>query len=326
MVGMNFLLNEIASTPLWLWLVFISLIFTLLFLDLGFFNKGQNEISISKSFKMSGFYIAIGLLFGVFVWWQLGQESAILYLTGFTIEKTLAIDNVFVIAMIFAYFNIPQKYQHRVLFYGILGVLILRAIMIGFGAYIVSNFHWVLYVFAVFLIFTGVKMLMPNGHSVKIEDNFILKLLNKTIKISPNLEGNKFFVKKPDESGKIINYATPLFVALIMIEIADLVFAIDSIPAIFAITTDPFIVFTSNIFAILGLRALYFALAAMIEKFAYLKYALAVLLMFIGSKIFITDMFNIGKFPPLLSLAISISILAIGILYSFYKSKKAVNI
>ncbi len=313
--------SEFLGTPLWMWAAFISGVLVLLALDLGILNKKAEAISVSKSLKLSAFYIAIGLGFGLFVWQQLGLESAVLYLTGFVVEKSLAIDNVFVIAMIFAYFSIPTQYQHRVLFWGILGVIVLRAIMIGFGSAIVENYSWVLYLFAAFLIFTGIKMLQAGDTGHSMDDNKALKFVKNRLNFSDKLDGNKFFTKITDESGKIKTIATPLFAALILVELADLIFAIDSIPAIFAITTDPFIVYTSNIFAILGLRALYFALAAMIERFKYLKVALAVLLIFIGSKIFIADLFGLSKFPPMASLGITFAILASGIIYSLYKTR-----
>ena len=304
-----------------MWATFICGVLVLLALDLGVLNRKSEVISVSKSLKLSAFYIAIGLGFSLFVWRQLGSESAVLYLTGFVVEKSLAIDNVFVIAMIFAYFNIPTHYQHRVLFWGILGVIVLRAIMIGFGAAIVENYSWVLYIFAAFLVFTGLKMLQAGDASHSLDDSKALSFVKSRLKFSDKLDGNRFFTKIEDKNGQVKSVATPLFAALILVELADLIFAVDSIPAIFAITTDPFIVFTSNIFAILGLRALYFALAAMIERFKYLKVALAILLIFIGSKIFIADMFGLVKFPPIASLSITFAILGGGILYSLHKTR-----
>ncbi len=309
------------GTPVFLWLAFISLVLFLLLLDLGLFSPKGKEIEIKHSILMSIFYISIGLLFAIFVNYQLGSEKSLLYVTGFIIEKTLAIDNVFVIAMIFAFFNVPQKYQHRVLFYGILGVLILRGVMIGFGSVIVSNFGWVLYIFAAFLIFTGLKMFKPNAHGFSLKDSKILNYITKRFKVSDEIHGEKFFIKITDANGNVIKMMTPLFLALIMVEFVDLVFALDSIPAIFAITTDPFIVYTSNIFAILGLRALYFALSALIDRFKYLKQALAILLIFIGSKIFIADLFGLQKFPPIVSLGVTFAILAGGVLWSIYKTR-----
>lgn len=273
---------------------------------------------------MSGFYIAIGLAFGGWIWYQSGEQSAMEYVTGFVVEKSLAMDNIFIIAMIFSYFAIPRQYQHRVLLWGILGVIVLRGIMIAGGAAIVENFHWVLYLFAAFLVFTGLKMLFSSDHDENdIGNNRILKFMRSRLPVTEKLHGEKFFVKETDAAtGKLKTFVTPLFLALIMVEIADLIFAVDSIPAIFAITTDPFIVYTSNIFAILGLRALYFALAALIHRFAYLKYALAAVLVFVGSKIFVADMLGIAKIPPAVSLGVTVAILATGIIGSLIATRK----
>jgi tellurite resistance protein TerC len=308
--------------PLWMWLAFIAIVVVLLSLDLGILHRGNREIGIRESLVLSAGYIALALLYGVWVWFSLGAESGLAYYTGFAIEKALAIDNVFVIAMIFSFFAVPQRYQHRVLFWGILGVIVLRAVMIGLGAAIVAEFAWVLYVFAVFLIGTGVKMLVYADKETDISKNPLLKLIKRWFNVTDEHHGERFFVRKPDpKSGKMVSYMTPLFLALILIEIADVVFAVDSVPAIFAITTDPFIVYTSNIFAILGLRALYFALAAMVHRFHYLKYALAVVLIVIGAKIFVADLLGIDKIPPVLSLLVITSILSAGVLYSMFKTR-----
>lgn len=321
---MDFLLTDFLGTPTWMWAVFISLVLGLLALDLGVLHKNSKEIGIRESLLMSGFYIAIGLAFGGWIWYQSGQQSAMEYVTGFVVEKSLAMDNIFIIAMIFSYFAIPRQYQHRVLLWGILGVIILRGIMIAGGAAIVENFHWVLYLFAAFLVFTGLKMLFSSDHDENdIGNNRILKFLRRRLPVTDRLYGEKFFVKETDAAtGKLKTFVTPLFLALIMVEIADLIFAVDSIPAIFAITTDPFIVYTSNIFAILGLRALYFALAALIHRFAYLKYALAAVLVFVGSKIFVADMLGIAKIPPAVSLGVTVAILATGIIGSLIATRK----
>lgn len=308
--------------PLWLWFSFLGIVITLLALDLGVLHRKQREIEVTESLILSAVYIALGLGFGAWVWWYMGETAGIQYVTGFVIEKSLAMDNVFVIAMIFTYFAIPRIYQHRVLFWGILGVIVLRAIMIGLGATIVQQFGWVLYIFAAFLIFTGIKMWVLADKEYDPGSNFMLRILEKRMRITDRLHGEKFFVRQPDpNTGKLARYATPLFLALLMIEIVDLVFAVDSVPAIFAITTDPFIVYTSNIFAILGLRALYFALAAMVHRFHYLKYALAVLLVFIGSKIFVADALGLAKIPPPVSLGVTFSILAAGIGWSLWKTR-----
>ncbi|WP_320195311.1 TerC family protein [Agrobacterium rosae] len=327
---MEFLFSDFLGTPTWMWAVFISLVLGLLALDLGVLHKNSKEIGIRESMLMSTFYIGIGLAFGGWIWYQSGQQSAMEYVTGFVVEKSLAMDNIFIIAMIFSYFAIPRQYQHRVLLWGILGVIILRGIMIAAGAAIVENFHWVLYIFAAFLVFTGLKMLFSSDHDENdIGNNKILKFLRRHLPVTNALHGEKFIVKEVDEkTGKLKTFVTPLFLALIMVEIADLIFAVDSIPAIFAITTDPFIVYTSNIFAILGLRALYFALAALIHRFAYLKYALAAVLVFVGSKIFLADMLGIAKIPPAVSLGVTVAILVTGVVGSLVatrKDKKAVE-
>lgn len=320
---MDFLLTDFLGTPTWMWLTFIATVIVLLALDLGILNRGNREIGVRRSLTLSAFYISLGLAFGGFVWWQMGAESAGLYLTAFIVEKTLAMDNVFVIAMIFTYFAIPRQYQHRVLFWGILGVIVLRGLMIGFGAALVGEYHWILYLFAAFLIFTGIKMLVTDETQVDIAKNPVLGFLRRRMRVTEDLHGNDFFTRQPDPAtGRMATYATPLFLALVMVELADLIFAVDSIPAVFAITTDTFIVYTSNIFAILGLRALYFALAAIIHRFHYLKYALGVLLVFIGSKVFVADLFGLAKFPASVSLGVTFAILAAGVGWSLWKTRK----
>ena len=314
---MDALLTLWLGTPVWMWLVFLALVTALLVLDLGVLNRGDEEIGVAKSLKLSAFYVTMGLGFGGWVWWQAGQQAAVEYVTGFVIEKSLAMDNVFVIAMIFGALAIPRAFQHRVLFWGILGVIVLRAIMIGFGAVLVSEFGWVLYLFAAFLIFTGIQMWRTADQHFDVENSRALAFIRRHLPVTDRLHGHSFIVR---EGGKL--WATPLLVALLMVEFADVVFAVDSVPAIFAITTDPFIVYTSNIFAILGLRALYFALAAVIDRFAYLKYALAVLLVFIGSKIFVADMLGLAKFPPAASLGVTFAILVAGVCWSLWKTRK----
>lgn len=307
---------SIMGQPAWMWKSFFLLVVALLALDLGVLHRKSRVIGVRESLVMSFFYIAIGLGFGVWLWYQLGPVSGQEYITGFLVEKTLALDNVFVISLIFSYLAIPTHYQHRVLFWGIIGVIVLRGIMIGLGATLIASFSWVLYIFALFMIVTGIKMLVFHDHAPDIENNFVLKLLRKKLRITDKLHGNKFFVKE-----KKVLYVTPLFISLILVEIADLIFAVDSVPAIFAITTDPFIVYTSNIFAILGLRALYFALSAIITRFEYLKQALALVLIFIGSKIFIADALGIEKFPAVISLTVTITLIMSGIVYSLWKTR-----
>ena len=304
----------------WIWLLFVGIVVTLLALDLGVLHKNDREIEVRESLLLSGGYISISTLFGIWVWWYLGAQSGTEYFTGFLIEKSLSMDNVFVIALIFTYFSIPRVYQHRVLFWGILGVIVLRALMIALGATLVTQFSWILYLFGAFLVITGVKMWLVADHMPDLANNPLLKFLKKRMRVTSQVEGNAFFVTKPDPAtGKMVRWATPLFLALVMVEFVDLIFAVDSVPAIFAITNDPFIVYTSNIFAILGLRALYFALAAMIHRFKYLKYALALVLVFIGTKIFLVGI--IGKIPPIISLTVTFGLIAGGVAVSLWKTR-----
>jgi tellurite resistance protein TerC len=314
--------QDFLGQDLWVWLLFLAIVVALLVFDLGVLNKKDHEIEVKESLWLSAGYIGVAAAFGAWVWWYLGATSGVQYFTGFLIEKSLALDNVFVIALIFSYFAIPRIYQHRVLFWGILGVILLRAIMIGLGATLVSEFSWVLYLFGAFLLLTGIKMLWMIDNIPDIGSTPLLRLMRRHMRVTDTVHGNKFFVRLPasDAAGsKSVWWATPLFFALVLVEFADIIFAVDSVPAIFAITTDPFIVYTSNIFAILGLRALYFALAAVIHRFKYLKYALAAVLIFIGAKIFYNQIY--GKLDPWISLSVTFSLLAIGIGYSLYKTR-----
>ncbi len=339
----EFFTTNLAGWPVWLWLSFVGIVIALLVFDLGVLHRKEHEISVAESLFTSLLYISIGVAFSGVVYWIYFQSAPVngldpqlaiadnaqrawlaaeLYLTGFILEKTLALDNIFVISLIFAYFAVPRLYQHRVLFWGIIGVIVLRAIMIGAGAALVSQASWVLYLFSLFLIWTGVMMLRKQ-EAKDFSTNPVLAFLKRRIRVSEEFHGNRFFVRKPHpRSGRVVLWATPLFLALIMVELADLVFAIDSVPAIFAITSDPFIVYTSNIFAILGLRALYFALAAMIHRFHYLKYALAATLIFIGGKIFAGDFFGGGKVPAEWSLAVTAGLLVAGILFSLLMTSR----
>jgi tellurite resistance protein TerC len=318
-----FLFESWLTKPIWMWLAFFGIVITLLIVDLGLLHKDNHEIGVKESLVLSTGYISLGLAFGAWVWWYLGAQSGMEYLTGFAVEKALAMDNVFVIAMIFSFFAVPRMYQHRVLFWGILGVIVLRAIMIGLGAAIVSEFSWVMYIFAAFLVFTGVKMIIFADREFDVASNPALRFMKARFNVTDVHHGQNFFVRKQNpKTGKLAWFMTPLFLALVLIEIADVIFAVDSVPAIFAITTDPFIVYTSNIFAILGLRALYFALAAMVHRFHYLKYALAIVLIFIGAKIFLADLLGLGKFPPALSLTVTFGLLAAGVLYSLWKTDR----
>ncbi len=331
--------------PVWIWLTFLGAVLAILAFDLGVLHRDAREIGVSESLRMSALYIGLGVAWAGAVYWiyahfadagaldpqiaaaatpdERAWTAVKLYMTGYLVEKTLAMDNVFIISLIFTYFAVPREYQHRVLFWGILGVIVLRAIMIGLGAALVMEFTWIMYLFGVILLATGVKMLVMVDHQPDIANNPVLRLLKKHLRVSNDLHGNAFTVRQIDpQSGKLVLYATPLLLCLILVEIADLVFAIDSVPAIFAITPDPFIVYTSNIFAILGLRALYFALAAVVHRFHYLKYALALVLIFVGAKIFAGDWLFEGKVPASISLGVTAGLLAGGILFSLWKTRQ----
>ncbi|MGI2056028.1 TerC family protein [Shewanella baltica] len=322
---MEFFTTLFVGYPLWVWLMFFGFVLALLAFDLGVLHKEQHEITVAESLKLSAFYICMGLLFGAWLWWYKGSTAGMEYLTGYLIEKSLSMDNVFVIALIFSSLGIPRLYQHRVLFWGILGVIVLRAIMIGLGAVLVAQYQGVLVLFGLFLIFTGVKMLFSNDEHSDIQDNKFYKWLRTKMRFTPTLHMEKFWVRGEDHQLSKGWWATPLFLALILVETADLVFAVDSIPAIFAITQDPFIVYTSNIFAILGLRALYFALAAMVHRFEYLKYALSVVLVFIGVKVGLVYFNHEGivdfTIPTALSLGVTFNLLVAGVLFSLWKTR-----
>ena len=327
---MEFLLLEWVGKPIWMWVGFLAIVAALLAFDLGVLNKSDREMGIRESLVLSAFYIGFATLYGIMIWWAFeaghittsdGTHAGITYFTGFFIEKALSIDNVFVISLIFGYFAIPRKYQYRALVWGIIAVIILRGIMIAVGAALVQEYSWVLFIFGAFLIGTGIKMLMVPETEPDISKNPVVRFMKRHMRVSDTLHDEKFFVREPDsKTGKMALTATPLFLALIVINIADLVFAVDSVPAIFAITTDTFIVYTANIMAILGLRALYFALAAMVHRFEYLKYALAMVLVFIGVKIFWNQIF--GKLDPAFSLGVTLALIAGGIVFSLYKTRE----
>ena len=319
---MQFMLSDAMGTPVWVWTGFLIFVIAVMVFDLGILNRKSHVIGVRESMRLYAFYVALGLAFGVIVWVWRGSRDAFLYLNGFVIEQSLSMDNIFVIAVILSYFAIPRAYQHRVLFYGILGVILLRGVMIFAGAAIVARFEWVLYVFAIFLVATGVKMLVGSDDGYDVSTNPVLRFMRRHFRITDGLRGERFVVREADKSGRARLHITPLLVALCVIEVADVIFAVDSIPAIFAITTDPFIVFTSNIFAVLGLRALFFALAALLHRLAYLKYALSLVLVFIGSKILIADLFGIEHIPPGWSLGITLSILGGGAAMSIWKTSR----
>ncbi len=326
---MEFLTTELMGKPFWMWKGFLLIVLVLLAFDLGVLNRKDKEMGVAQSLWLSAFYIAFAMLYGAGIWWAYevgeittsdGVHAGVAYFTGFFIEKALSIDNVFVISLIFGYFAIPRRYQYRALVWGIIGVILLRGIMIAAGAALVQQYSWVLYIFGAFLIATGIKMLVVPEGEQDISKNPVVRFMRKHMRVTDELHGQKFFVRQMDAAtGKKLAFATPLFLALVVINIADLIFAVDSVPAIFAITTDTFIVYTANIMAILGLRALYFALAAMVHRFHYLKYALALVLVFIGGKIFWNQM--VGKLDPAISLGVTALIIAGGIFVSLWKTR-----
>ena len=316
----DFLNMSLMGTPMPFWLVFAGVVVALLVFDLGVLHRNAKEISARESFILYGGYMAIAFAFGGWVWWARGAQSGLEFFTGYVIEQSLSMDNIFVMAMIFGSLGIPRIYQHRVLFWGIIGVVVFRAILIGVGAALVASFSWILYVFGAFLVFTGVKMLAKQDHAPDIEKSLVLKWIRKHFRVSRELHGEQFMVRLPDaKSGKPMWFMTPLLVALILVEFIDLVFAVDSVPAVFAITQDPFIVYTSNIFAILGLRSLYFALAAAMNRFKYLQISLAIVLVLVGCKIFLVPLGI--KVDTLLSLVITVGILASGVIYSLWRTR-----
>ncbi len=294
------------------WLIFYTVIAALLILDLGIIHKKNTIMSFKESVLFSLFYLVIACLFGIYVYYNTGgADHAREYYTCFLIEKAMSLDNIFVISIIFQFFKIPGQYQHRVLFFGIIGVIIFRAVMIYGGIILINKFAWLLYIFAVILIATGIKTFYVSHKTFDIQNSYIYKSIIKNLNITPNLEGDKFVVKRNNTL-----YCTPLFISLVLIEAIDLVFAIDSIPAIFAITNDVYIIYTSNIFAILGLRALFFCLAEIVERFSYIKYSLALILIFIGFKIFIHHHITI---PAYVALTVTITLLLFGIIASIIR-------
>jgi tellurite resistance protein TerC len=333
---------------IWMYVGFIVMVLGLLALDLGVFHRHAHVVKMREALGWSAFWIALGLSFTGFIylgyehhWLGLGltpdamSESAaggiyndggtaaVKYITGFLVEKSLAVDNIFVIAMIFGAFAVPAQYQHRVLFWGILGALLMRGIMIAVGASLLREFAWVIYIFGGFLVLTGIKMLVLDGGPSDPRDNVIIRAFRRVFPVTDEHHGERFFVRK---AGVLL--ATPLFLALIMVEVTDLVFAVDSIPAIFAITTDPFLVFTSNVFAILGLRSLYFALAGLMDSFKYLKVALAVVLMVVGVKMMIHGWLKeiLGEHFNLIMLAVVVGILAAGVVASLLARKEKTDV
>jgi len=309
---------------IWLWVGFNVFVLLMLALDLGVFHRKAHVISIKEATIWSVVWIALAMLFnlGIYLFWDKlvpgstysNNQAALAFFTGYLIEKSLSVDNIFVFVLIFTFFAVPAIYQHRVLFWGILGALLMRGTLIVVGAALLKEFHWIIYVFGAFLIFTGIRMALHRNEEMHPEQNPLVRLLRKVIPVTEDYEGDHFFIRR---AGRLM--ATPLFLVLVLIEATDLIFAVDSIPAIFAVTQETFIVYTSNVFAILGLRSLYFLLAGVVDKFYYLKLGLSVVLVFVGIKMTIVDIY---KIPVGLSLGVIFSILTISIAASLWRAKR----
>lgn len=302
------------NEQLYIWIGFNLFVLLMLALDLGVFHRKAHEVSMKEALIWSGVWIGLALIFNLILYFWRGPEVGLQFLTGYLIEKSLSIDNIFVFVLLFSYFSVPSKYQHKVLFWGIIGALIMRAIFIAAGTALLEKFHWIIYIFGAFLVFTGIRMAMNQGTKVDPDKNPVVKLFKKLFPVTNEYHGSKFWIR---EAGKWV--ATPLFVVLILVEVTDLIFAVDSIPAILAITKDPFIVYTSNVFAILGLRSLYFALAGLMHLFRYLHYGLAAILVFVGGKMLLTDVY---KIPVGISLSVIVLILAASVIPSLIGRKK----
>ncbi|KUO65235.1 MAG: TerC family protein [Lutibacter sp.] len=301
---------------IYVWIGFLAFVLLMLALDLGVFHRKSHEVKIKEALIWSAVWISIALLFNYGIYVYMGEVKAMEFLTGYIIEKSLSIDNLFVFIMIFSYFNVDKKYQHKVLFWGIIGALIMRSIFIFAGVALINKFHWIIYIFGAFLIFTGVKMLFQKDEKMDPNKNPLVRLFKRFYPVTDTMHGDRFFVKINAKT-----FATPLFVVLLLVEFTDLIFAVDSIPAIMAITSDPFIIFTSNVFAILGLRALYFALAGITQYFHYIKYGLSAILVFVGVKMVLVDFY---KIPVMISLFTILAILVISVIASLLFPKKEV--
>lgn len=297
-----------------LWGAFNLFVLAMLALDLGVFHRKSHDVTLKEALTWTCVWITLAMFFNLFVNYYFDKEKAIEFFTGYLIEKSLSVDNIFVIIMIFSYFKVPSAYQHKVLFWGILGALVMRVIFILSGMELIHRFHWLIYIFGGFLVITGVRMLTSGDDKIEPEKNPVVKLARKLFRFTPSFEGDKFFVRKDAQL-----WATPLFLVVILIEATDLIFAVDSIPAILSISDDSFIVYTSNVFAILGLRSLYFALAGVEQYFHYLKYGLSTILIFVGIKMSITDLF---KIPVEISLIVIVFVLAIAMIASVIVKKK----
>lgn len=303
-------------STLWMWVGFNLFVVGLLALDLGVLHRGDKQITVRHALWLSLGYVLLAMIFAAGMFFFIGETEGYQFLTGYLIEKSLSVDNIFVFVLIFSHFAVPPQYQYRVLFWGILGALVLRATLILVGAAVIDAFHWVIYLFGAFLIFTGIKMLVTVGKEPDVDNNRIIQFMRRRFKVTENFVGSRFFVSKNG-----VRYMTPLFLVLILIELTDVVFALDSIPAIFAITTDPFIVYTSNVFAILGLRALYFALAGIIHRFHYLKYGLSLVLVIVGLKMVLNAWFGTKVIPTEIALLITAVLIGGSILFSMWKTR-----
>jgi tellurite resistance protein TerC len=302
------------ETSLWLWAGFNLFVLGMLALDLGVFHRKAHAVSIREATVWSLVWVALALTFNAGIWGLAGSDKAVEFFTGYLIEKSLSVDNIFVFALIFNYFAVPARVQHRVLFWGVLGALVLRAVFILTGAALLAAFHWIIYLFGAFLIVTGLKMALHRDEEIHPEKNPLLRLVRRLVPVTGDYREGRFFVR---EEGK--RMATPLFLVLVLVESTDVVFAVDSIPAIFAVTLDPFIVYTSNVFAILGLRSLYFVLAGVMQKFVYLKLGLSAVLVFVGVKMVLADVYEI---PSLVSLAVVAALLTISIVASLRRARR----
>jgi len=299
---------------IWPWIAFNLFVIVMLAIDLGIFHRKAHTVSLKEALTWSGVWISLALIFNVGLYVLRGPDPALQFFTGWLIEKSLSVDNIFVFVLLFSFFSVPSAYQHRVLFWGILGALIMRGILIAVGAVLLEQFHWILYVFGAFLIFTGIRMGLQKETNVDPEKNPLLTLARRIIPVTRDYEQDRFIVRR---AGMLM--ATPLLLVLLVVESTDLVFAVDSIPAVFAVTRDPFIVYTSNVFAILGLRSLYFVFANVIDKFTYLKLGLSVILTYVGVKMLLADIFPI---PTFLSLAIIALVLAAAIVASIMRARR----
>lgn len=321
---MEFLAQSFLGEAIWVWLALLAFVGTVLFLDLGVFNRNDHVIEMRESLKLAGIYVSFGMLFGLWVFMRNGTDAAMDYYTVYILEQSLSLDNLFVMSVIFASFGVPRQYQHRLLVWGIIGVVILRGATIAAGSALVQRYDWILLVFAAILFYTGVKLFFAAGEEEREDysQKPVAKFFEKHLRITKEMHGGNFFVKiRQGASSKAVWFATPLFLALLVIELTDLLFAFDSVPAALAITTDSYIVFTANIFAILGLRAIFFAMEHIIHRFVYLKYSLAILLMFISGKVFYTQIFD-AHVPAALSLGLTVVILGGGIVTSLMRTEK----